>query len=244
MKNSLTVLNLLLVVLSVSAQDNQWAPAHQGTPLLNSDYIVDFNPERGVAHWVAYELLPEETLGEADRDSSKYKKDERLKDGPAYKDYTRSGYHRGHLKPAADSKSSQSRMNESFLMTNFAPQTRSLNLGSWKQLEETTRDWAHELGEVYVVCGPGLESQGQLANGNVEVPSCYWKAILRTAPDTACVAFILPNQNEKLAPFDAYRVSVDSLESTIGIDLFPQLPDGTESRVEADGTSRWTGLNP
>lgn len=243
MKNSLTVLNLLFVVLSVSAQDNQWAPAHQGTPLLNSDYIVDFNPERGVAHWVAYELLPEETLGEAKRKSS-FRRDDRVAGSPVHKDYTHSGFDRGHLKPAADSKASSESMAASFLMTNVAPQTPQLNRGSWKQLEETTRDWAHELGKVYVVCGPGLESQGQLTNGNVAVPSCYWKAILRAAPDTACVAFILPNQNEKLAPFDAYRVSVDSLESTIGIDLFPQLPDGTESRIEADGTSRWTGLNP
>lgn len=66
----------------------------------------------------------------------------------------------------------------------------------------------------------------------------------RTAPDTACVAFILPNRNEKLAPFPAYRVTVDSLESVIGIDLFPHLPNGTERRIESDRNSQWTGLHP
>ena len=159
MKKSLT-LNLLLVVLSVSAQDNQWAPAHRGTPLLNLDYIVDFNPERGVAHWVAYELLPAETLGEAKRKSS-FRRDDRLVGSPVHKDYTHSGFDRGHLKPAADSKASNERMAASFLMTNVAPQTPQLNRGSWKQLEETTRDWAHELGISYTPSLVFFDAQGQ-----------------------------------------------------------------------------------
>ena len=77
MKTPLTILSLLFWALSVFAQDDQWAPAHQGTPLLNLDYIVDFNPERGVAHWVAYELLPAKTLGQAKRKSS-FRRDDRL----------------------------------------------------------------------------------------------------------------------------------------------------------------------
>ena len=241
MKTALTILNLLFLALPSSAQDNQWAPAHQGTPLLNLDYIVDFNPQRGVAHWVAYDLLPAETLGETNRKSS-FKRDNRVVRSPVHEDYTHSGFDRGHLKPAADSKSSSERMAASFLMTNVAPQTPQLNRGSWKQLEETTRKWAHELGNVYVVCGPGLESLGQLAKGNVEVPSTFWKAVLRTSPDTACIAFIMPNQGTKLTPFPSYRVAVDSLEATIGIDLFPQLPDAVESRIEAEVDSPWSGL--
>ena len=241
MKTVLTALILLLGVLPCSAQDNQWAPAHQGTPLLNLDYIVDFNPERGVAHWVAYELLPAETLGEAKRKSS-FRRDDRLVGSPVHKDYTYSGYDRGHLKPAADSRSSEERMGASFLMTNVAPQTPQLNRGSWKQLEEKTRDWAHELGAVYVVCGPGTGSKGILPSGSVEIPSTYWKAVLRTSPDTACIAFSMPNSMEKLNPFSAYRVTVDSLERFLGIDLFPQLPDGLESRIENEFDSFWSGL--
>ena len=106
----------------------------------------------GIARWVAYELPPAETLGETKRKSS-FKRDERVFGSPVHKDYTHSGFDRGHLKPAADSKSSSECMAASFLMTNVAPQTPQLNRGSWKQLEEATRDWAHELGEVYVVCG-------------------------------------------------------------------------------------------
>ena len=107
---------------------------------------------------------------------------------------------------------------------------------------EATRNWSHELGAVYVVCGPGLESQGQLANGKIDVPVTFWKAILRTVPDTACIAFMMPNQGTKLAPFASYRIAVDSLEAAVGIDLFPQLSDELESKIEGDADSPWSGL--
>ena len=240
---SSTLASLLIISCLGYSQDDQWAPRAKGECLINLDYLVDFNADRGVARWVAYELLPAETLGEAKRKSS-FRRDDRISGSPVHKDYTHSGFDRGHLKPAADSKASNERMAASFLMTNVAPQTPQLNRGSWKQLEETTRDWAHELGEIYVVCGPGLESQGQLPNGKVDVPTTYWKAILRTAPDTACIAFMMPNQGTKLAPFPTYRVTVDSLEATIGIDLFPQLPPNVEQRIESTVHSKWTGVNP
>lgn len=104
---------------------------------MNLDYIVDFNPERGVAHWVAYELLPAETLGEAKRKSS-FRRDDRVVGSPVHKDYTHSGFDRGHLKPAADSKASSERMAASFLMTNQCRPTDSTTQ-SW-QLEATRGD--------------------------------------------------------------------------------------------------------
>jgi endonuclease G len=227
----------------LEAQDTKWAPLAEGACLINLDYVVDFNADRGVANWVAYELLPAETVGEVKRKSG-FKRDDRVPHSPVHKDYTHSGFDRGHLKPAADSKSSSEKMAASFLMTNVAPQTPQLNRGSWKQLEEATRDWAHEFSAVYVVCGPGRTSQGALANGHVEVPATFWKAILRTAPDTACIAFMMPNQLAKLAPFPSYRIAVDSLEVAVGMDLFPQLPDAVEQRIEASTQSRWSGLQP
>ena len=133
-------------------------------------------------------------------------------------------------------------MAASFLMTNVPPQTPQLNCGSWKQLEAAARDWAHEHGSVHVVCGPGQTSQGRLPSDKVDIPNTFWKAILRTRPDTACIAFMMPNQTEKLDPFSTYRISVDSLETAIGIDLFPQLPDSMALRIEGETNSHWTGL--
>jgi endonuclease G len=240
-KNPIPLFALLLLVLQMSAQDSRFVPDHEGLPLINADYLVDFDTNRGIAHWVAYELLPVETLGETKRKSG-FKGDNRIENSPLHKDYTKSGYDRGHMKPAADSKSSESSMADSFLMSNVAPQTPSLNRGSWKQLEETARDWSHEHGAIYVVCGPGEKDLSTLGSGQVGVPDEFWKAVLRVAPDTACIAFLMPNTMEKLNTFPSYRISVDSLEQRIGIDLFPQLPDATERRIEQQIDSHWTGL--
>lgn len=224
-------------------QDAQWAPVAEGQCLINLGYVVNFDAKREIALWVAYELLPAETIGEVKR-ISRFKRDDRVPNSPVHKDYKYSGFDSGQLKPSADSKSSNEGMAASFLMANMAPQTPQLNRGSWKQLEEITRDWAHELGTAHVACGLRRASKGTQSNGNVDVPATFWKAILRTAPDTACIAFMMPNQRTKFAPFPTYRITVDSLETTIGIDLFPHLLDATKRRIEASAQSRWSGIEP
>lgn len=219
-------------------QDNAYIPAHRGIELINLDYIVDFDAVRQLPFWVAYELSPEETRGEARRNSS-FKQDPRLKNGPVHANYTHSGFDRGHMKPAADSKSSQKRMDASFLMSNVAPQTPALNRGSWKQLEASVRTWAEAYGAIHVVCGPGGGSLGKLSQGHVDIPDTFWKAILRTSPDTVCAAYLIPNLKEGIGPFFAHRLAVDSLESIIGLDLFPDLPDDLEQRIESSTSSFW-----
>ena len=53
---------------------------------------------------------------------------------------------------------------------------------------------------------------------------------------------LTPNLNKVQSGLQRYVVSVDELESKLGIDLFPGLPDATEKRVEARSTlSSWQG---
>ena len=59
-----------------------------------------------------------------DRSKSNFTEDESL---PAMfraklQDYFRSGYDRGHMVPAADAKLSQDAMDETFMLSNIAPQ--------------------------------------------------------------------------------------------------------------------------
>ena len=49
------------------------------------------------------------------------------------KDYTNTGYDRGHLAPAADFSFSDIAMSESFYMSNISPQHPSFNRGIWKK---------------------------------------------------------------------------------------------------------------
>ena len=211
--------------------DAEYAPAVQGQLLVNPSYVVDFDGPSGVAHWVHYALQASECMGPAVR-SNDFHLDRRAPGCPDNQAYRASGYDRGHLKPAADSKTSQADMHASFLMTNMAPQTPGLNRGVWKKLEEHVRAWSFAQGEVHVTCGPSDYSVGTLPSG-VRVPAAFWKVILRTSPDTSCLAFRFPNQSHVSSSLEASLVRVDDLEAELGIDLFPALPDDLEQRIEA-----------
>lgn len=221
----------------LSAQDNAYLPEVEGLFLTNPSYIVDFDRTASVANWVAYELTRSESMGSFGR-SDDFREDPRVPGSPDETDYRGSGYDRGHLKPAADSKSTAAEMSSSFLMTNMAPQTPRLNRGIWKGLEDDVRTWAQEYGRVYVLTGPSDEAAGRLASG-IEVPAHFWKAVLRFSPDTAAVAYWLPNATTIAGTIDDHRISIDALEAKLNLDLFAELPDGTESRVEVGEHSVW-----
>ena len=50
------------------------------------------------------------------------------------KDYSHSGYDRGHMAPAADMKFSAQAMTECFYMSNMCPQLHNLNAHSWERV--------------------------------------------------------------------------------------------------------------
>ena len=69
-------------------------------------------------------------------------------------DYTKSGYDRGHMAPAADMKWSKQAMAESFYMSNICPQKPQPEPRRLEDLEEKSRQWAKKYGAVYIACGP------------------------------------------------------------------------------------------
>jgi len=230
------VLTIAILVLNCGhtqqGNDFEFAPRAKGIFLTNPSYVLDYDVESRLTNWVHYRLDASECLGKIPRKDD-FRADGRVgEDGVDHLAYRGSGYDRGHLKPAADSKSSYAEMSNSFLMTNMAPQTPNLNRGIWKRLEDQTRDWALEFGSVHVSCGPGFETYDWLSSC-VRVPEGFWKIVLRLAPDTAALAFYFPNAEQVTGSLADYTLSVDSLERMIRLDLMPALPDSTEMRIEA-----------
>lgn len=230
------------VATRVQSQDSRFAPTTAGVGLVNPSYLVDFDEGARIAHWVHYELRAAESNGPYSR-TDDFRRDPRAASSADADSYRGSGYDRGHLKPAGDSKSSRAEMSQSFLMTNMFPQTASLNRGVWRVLEQDVRGWSVQYGAVHVSTGPSVESKGRIGGntgGGVRVPSACWKAVLRTSPDTSAIAFWMPNDAQVNGNAADYVITVDALEARIEIDLFPGLPDATEARVEAsDASGEW-----
>lgn len=232
-----------LVLISVQsqrilAQDNTFAPGIEGTPLFNSSYLVDFDEDSRIAHWVHYELLASESLGSTQR-TEDFRRDSRSTRSAGAENYRGSGYDRGHLKPAGDSKSSTQEMSSSFLMTNMIPQTPALNRGIWRSLEQDIREWAVRYGAVHVSTGPSIETKTHIGQ-SIRVPAACWKAVLRTDPDTSAIAFMIPNNAKVEGNIEDYIMTVDELESMIQIDLFPALPEQVEGQIESvRASNKW-----
>lgn len=151
------------------------------------------------------------------------------------RDYTNTGYDRGHLVPSADRVTSQAENDATFRLSNIAPQTARLNRVVWNNLEAEVRRMAGRLDTLWIVTGgelkPGLE---RIGTSGIGVPESFFKVLLaRSEGRFMAVAFVIPNAEKIAGTFWDYAVTVDEAEELLGIDFFPILPDDLEQRVEA-----------
>lgn len=204
--------------------------------LKRKNYTVSYNKNTKQPNWVAWELNKEK-LEERESRTNKFFPDPDLKVSEAVTtdDYKGSGYDRGHMCPAGDSRWHWKAMIESFYMSNVCPQNHKLNNGDWNELEIACRKWARQKEKIYIVCGPIFyknavpEYIGK--KQKIRVPEAFFKVVLSMNPPQA-IGFIYKNQptNKKLS---SYVNSIDQVERITGFDFFPALPDEIERKVEA-----------
>jgi endonuclease G len=173
--------------------------------------------------------------------------------------YHRSGYDRGHLAPAADFEDHQTR-NDSFNLTNVAPQKAGMNRKIWAALEHWTRSVArrYDGSETYVMTGPLWLPVRQIdeklfefrypALGRppslVAVPTHFFKVVIvvdhNSANGSAAIqrfaCFVIPNDNdEEGRQLQDYVVRWSDLEAVSGIGFFPALTSADEEwKARAD----------
>lgn len=196
-------------------------------------FFLSFNKDNATPNYVAWELLGSETSGQQTR-TNKFWTDPDIIGCPSTRDYTNSGFSRGHICPAADQKWSPDAMEDCFVMANICPQDQKLNSGAWQTLENKERQWAKRDSAIMIVAGPiYTPSDTQRIGANkVRVPSAFFKAFLSPySPQPKAIAFVYPNMP---APgnMQDYAMSIDDLEKITGFDFFPSLPDNIENSVE------------
>ena len=224
---------LLIISGLVFGRSTGYLPIPSNNIVRHAYYSLSYNEKYEQANWVYYTLTDSMVIhGGAER-TNKFKVDPLVSTGSAKSsDYTKSGYDRGHLCPAADMGFSPISMEESFLMSNIAPQAPDFNRGIWKELESEVRTWAKKDHKLFVVAGPVFnDNKGTIGPDNVLVPGYFYKVIYEETDQPKIIAFVFPNRKSD-RPLTDFVVTVDEAERLTGFDFFSQLPDEIETKIE------------
>lgn len=216
-------------------------------------YSLAYNDDNHTANWVSWHVGSED-LGTVER--GKFMPDRDLPSGyraVTPRDYTRSGYDRGHLCPSADRTANYEDNDAVFTMTNIVPQAPGNNQGPWKFLEDYGRDQVRSGKELYVIAGGAGRKSGSKGTigkkTKIAVPETMWKVMLilpeqsgndvaRIDSRTRVIAVMMPNVSTiREDKWEKYRVSVADIERETGYTLFSNLPDNIERdlKQKADG---------
>ena len=176
----------------------------------------------------------------------------------SYGDYTR-----GHMLGSGERTASREMNNQTFYVTNIAPQLRdgfNERGGAWNNLEYFV-DRQICADTLYVVTGAiyddftapdGTNIKARTTvnkndNKRVGVPTAYYKALLRTksgrtgksvmeckASELKCAAFIIPHRSDAgHKPTVEDMISIKELERLTGVNFFANVPNAPESKAEA-----------
>lgn len=236
MKLLFTLCLTLILSQNLTAEDLLW-----GTPfgadlyLHKTGFSIGYSNKKRQAVWVAYLLSADNLQAKQFVRKDRFKVDPAIKLFPVYpKDYSKSGFDKGHLAPAADMTYSLESMNNSFLMTNISPQIPGCNRGIWKRLESKVRSWAKKEKLLYVITGPVFsDAPSMLGKTGIPVPVAFYKVVFDLTPPHKMTAFIIPNHTTK-RQLESFAVSVDTVELLTGLDFFSELDDQLENKLEQE----------
>lgn len=146
--------------------------------LINPTYSVEYRPDLGIPTRVDW-TISDSLMGSVKRTPTyRFKADGRTP-RPRITSalYTRSGFQRGHMCPAADRSASKDLMQSTFLMSNVCPMTPAINTGAWKITEEAGRALARRGHKVNVTTGALFFPQDTtwIGGHRVAVPHAFIK---------------------------------------------------------------------
>lgn len=242
-----SALSFVFILFFLFTKSEDYIPVPTKDIVRHTYYTLSYNEKYEQANWVYYSLTDSMVINGGEERSNSFRMDKLILSGSAKSsDYTKSGYDRGHLCPAADMGFNPVAMNESFLMSNISPQTPDFNRGIWKELETTVRSWAKKEKNIAVVTGPVFkDNKGQIGREEVLVPGYFFKVIYDKTGDPKIIAFLFPNAKSD-RPLTDFAVTIDEVENLTGYDFFSQLPDGIETKLEnkIDLSGWFEGVEP
>lgn len=203
-------------------------------------YVTSYDPRTRTASWVIERLSPASLTGPSDRKLCEFKEDDSVHvyHRATNADYRGSGFDRGHLAAAANHKWSQKAMDDTFYLSNVAPQNPNLNQNTWNNLEKLCRSLTRNYLNVYVCTGPlylpRQEEDGKLyvryqviGRNHVAVPTHFFKVLILEQADGRGVelrSYVLPNEpiGEKV-PLERFLVPIETIERASGLLFVPNI---------------------
>lgn len=223
--------------------ENTWAKQPVGSvfshhlpttaPLIQREgYILAYDGRNRNAHWVYHKLTSSNVETKLNRAECDFREDPLIPEviRATKKDYVGTGFDRGHLFAAADSPNEQA-LENSFYLTNIAPQAPAFNRGYWKRVENHVRDLTKEYQVVHIFSGPlYLSEKGRdgkryikyqvIGPHEVSVPTHFFTLIFVELPTKKMMekAYILPNKSiDPKTPLKKFLTSVEDVEKASGV---------------------------
>lgn len=215
-------------------------PAPSDIRIINrGEFIIGWSDSLRHPVWCAYHVIKDAKYPCGKRPS--FTKDRSISTSPHPNEYTKSGYDRGHMAPnyAIATRYGEAEQRKTFMMSNIAPQTPSLNRGVWRDFEHRIANlWTARYGEIWVVvgCVPG---KGRIANTGIDIPQKYFQVVIaQEGMDIRALAVLIDYD----APWNEWAarniVSIDELEEATGLDFNPDLPNFIQVPLEAELPTR------
>ncbi|GAA6100930.1 endonuclease G, mitochondrial [Tachysurus ichikawai] len=208
-------------------------------------YVTCYDPRNRTPAWVIEQLSADTLTGNSDRKLCDFKEDDSVHvyHRATNSDYRGSGFDRGHLAAAANHKWSQKAMNDTFYLSNVAPQNPHLNQNAWNNLERYCRSLIKHYENVYVCSGPlylpRQESDGKMyvkyqviGKNHVAVPTHFFKVVIleKKRGEVELRPYMMPNipVDEKI-PLERFLVPIESIERASGLLFVPNILKRTNS---------------
>lgn len=213
----------------------------------NSDFMIGYSDYRGNPLWVSYMLTPVPKDAKRYKRPSSFYKDWRNVTNIEHKDYTHSGYDRGHMAPnyAISRLYGRSAQISTFDMTNITPQKPNLNRKLWQRLEEAeVKEFTKYFDKVWVFTGPIFDEKKQTLKNSkyVEIPDAFYKIYVGVSKnkEAKTLAFIMPQNVKGNESFMKFVSTIDEVEKQTGLDFLAKLDDKIEDKLEkSKETTAW-----
>ena len=218
--------------------------------LLKPQYALSYSKSRNLANWASWQLN-KSWLGSAKRQNN-FRPDPALPKGwyqVVTKDYSGSGFDRGHLVNSEDRGRSVKDNSATFLMPNIVPQAPDNNQVAWEKLESYSRDLAKQGKELYIVAGghgtggEGKNGKASQLKGKIAVPATMWKVILvlddpskglaGVNANTRTIAVIMPNKQGREGKWTDFCATVEDVQKLTGYDFFSNVPPDIQKTIES-----------